>query len=109
MKSNLPYSWIRKTVGEILQELGDPNISLVSWQTAMSFDDTLTDRDCGFYFDTHIAINPRQLWTKALNTIWHEIGHVLYPDMPHWWINLYASWHSGYDYYGRKAIIRRLK
>lgn len=26
-----------------------------------------------------------------LNTIWHEIGHLLFPSRPHWWIDLFGE------------------
>lgn len=25
------------------------------------------------------------------NTIYHEIGHILFPSKPHWWIDLYGE------------------
>lgn len=47
-----------------------------------------------------MAINPNRSKGRALNTIWHEIGHIVFGNKPHWWIELFAQRISGLDYYG---------
>lgn len=32
-------------------------------------------------------------------TLWHEIGHLLFPSKPHWWIDCFGVKMSGYNAY----------
>ena len=102
MKS-LTFAEIRTMVADIRKKAGSPRIRLFGWNSVTAMWPKLKKDDYGCHlFKDIIAINPKQSKRAAMNTIWHEIGHVLYPKKPHKWINDYAEKMSGFNYQGRK-------
>ena len=82
-----------RTFLRILEELNYPRVYLISpKQFEMVEGDKIKGSD-GIASVHHSAITTRKgLRGKALsNTIYHEIGHHIFPHRPHWWIECYAE------------------
>ena len=100
---------VQKAFEKIWQEAGEPPINLV---TAKEF----TDKT-GCYLGAnveamsnsrHRIICVKQLYRpieEIKDSIWHEILHILYPNMPEWWIecSAYKLAKNNSDSYGVHA------
>lgn len=89
---------LRQLFFEIRRQAGDPPIPLVSWEVASRWREDEAKGVMGYcLYMSKVAVNPAQSIACAKNTIWHEIGHVLFPRKPHWWIYTYAALMSRRD------------
>lgn len=104
----LTYAEIQKMVSRVRKQAGNPPFVLRGWYGIPWYFRHAEGQDmirlgCLFYH-RFMAINPNQTKGNALNTIWHEIGHLVFPRKPHWWIECYAQRMSGRDYDGRAKM-----
>lgn len=76
----------------ILEELGWPEIYLVSPLQFKQIDGDTLGSDCGNSNSKHrcITVHPGLRGKVRENTLWHEIGHVLWPHKPEWWITFFG-------------------
>lgn len=86
-----------KTFINILEELEWPSIYLVSPQQFEHTDGEKIHGDFGIASDIRpvITINKGLRGKVLKNTIYHEIGHHLFPHRTHWWIECYANKMAG--------------
>ena len=84
---------ISRTFLRILDELGWPNVYLVDPEQFKNVDGVSIDGSFGIASVEHPIISiEKGLRGRALrNTIYHEIGHHLFPHRPHWWIECAAE------------------
>ena len=77
----------------ILEELGWPQIYLVTPKQFEHIDGDKLESEFGNSNALHGIITIRQgLRGKVKrNTIWHEIGHIIHPNKPEWWIILFGE------------------
>jgi hypothetical protein len=78
---------------EIMEQLDWPPIYLVS---AAQFESVEGDKVHGLYglaaTTTPIITIHKGLKGKVLkSTLWHEIGHHLFPSKPHWWVEAFGE------------------
>jgi hypothetical protein len=78
---------------KILEELEWPRIYLLTTRQFEKVDGTKIKGLYGIASDEHPVITVEKgLRGKVLsNTIYHEIGHHLFPHRPHWWIECAAE------------------
>jgi hypothetical protein len=86
-----------KTFKNILDELGWPNIYLISSE---QFEHIDGDKMRGLYgiasdHEPVISINTGLRGRVLRNTLYHEIAHHLFPHRPHWWIECFAEKMAG--------------
>lgn len=106
----LTYREIQSMVSRARAIAGRPPFRLWAWSSVRSMKMISTKEykslDGIRLYKNIIAINPCQSKGCALNTIWHEIGHIVFKTKPHYWIELFAQRMSGFDYrgYSHKAL-----
>lgn len=78
---------------KIMRQLDWPPIYLVSTAQFESVDGDRLMGDFGIASADHPIITVRRgLKGKILaNTLWHEIGHKLFPSRRHWWIDAFGE------------------
>lgn len=86
-----------KAYNAILEELGWPNIFLVSPEQFKKIDGEGLEQSYGISGDKYpiIAIRKGLVWKTLRNTIYHEIAHIIFPHRDHWWIEAYAEKMAG--------------
>lgn len=101
----LPWKTINAEFWKAARKVGTPPVRLWSWKSAEWRWRGTTRGTMGLHHAAWpysiIAFSPSQNLGNLRNSIWHEIGHALFPDKKHWWIEMYAYKMSGYDYNGK--------
>lgn len=109
------FRQIQLIFSEVMQEVNNPPIRLWAWRDIDRFlwPSQLKAKDKLYAWcnPAHgiIAINPETTNGQIMNSIWHELGHILFRKKPHWWIEMYAFAMSKRAYHGeewRKASIK---
>lgn len=84
---------VKTVFSSIMDEIGSPGIHLVTQAEFKRITGRGLNRYWGRANVEHRVITVRNNLTheQAVNIIWHEIAHLLYPKKPHWWIECYAA------------------
>lgn len=99
---------LRRIFFEIRRLAGNPPIRLIPWEVATRWRAGHEKGIVGYcLYGNSVAVSPRQSIRSAKNTIWHEIGHVLFSSKPHWWIYTYAAVMSRFDIFDRYITNKR--
>ena len=88
-------SWemVERAFRTIQDELNNPPITLL---TPSRFEDVLGEAlgTCDGKMIpefNYVTARPNRPMEEIKNTLWHEVGHCLFPQKPHWWIECFAA------------------
>lgn len=82
-----------KTFAKILEELDYPPVFLVSAEQFQNIEGMSLKESFGIASGKYpiIAIRKGLRGRVKLNTLYHEIGHHLFPHRPHWWVDNFGE------------------
>jgi hypothetical protein len=96
-----------QTFLRVLEELDWPRVYLLSTEQFEKVDGSKIESDFGVSSVAYpvITIKKGLRGKVLLNVLYHEIGHILFPHRPHWWIECAAerlAGGGGKGYYSKK-------